>query len=53
MTYNQWITAYQKITSKLNKKTPLTTVEIDELLDIIENLKGFVADSEYEVIKRL
>lgn len=52
MTYNEWLTAYTKLTNKLNKKKPLTTEEIDELLDIIEKIKAFTNTAEYEVIKR-
>lgn len=52
MMYHEWITAYTKLTSKLHKKTPLSTAEIDELLEIIENIKEFINTAEYEVIKR-
>ena len=52
MQYNEWLTAYTKITNKLNKKKPLTTEEIDELLDIIEKIKNFIDKAEYEVLKR-
>ena len=52
MNYNAWLTAYTKITGKLNKKSPLTTTEIDQLLDIIEAVKTFINEAEYEVLKR-
>ena len=48
MQYNEWLTAYTKLTNKLNKKKPLTTEEIDELLDIIEKTRNFINQSEYE-----
>lgn len=52
MTYNEWLYSYTKLTSKLNKKKPLTTEEIDELLEIIEKTRNFINQSEYEVMKR-
>lgn len=52
MNYNEWLAAYTKLTNKLNKKKPLTTEEIDELLDIIEKTRNFINQSEYEVMKR-
>ena len=52
MQYNEWLTAYTKITNKLNKKTPLTSEEIDELIEIIEKTKNFINKAEYEVMKR-
>ena len=48
----EWHNAFVKLTNKLNKKTPLTTKEIDELLDIIESVKNYINELEYEVIKR-
>lgn len=52
MNYNQWINSYTKLTSKLNKKKPLTSEEIDELFEIIDNLKDYINRLQYEVIKR-
>ena len=36
MNYNEWLYSYTKLTGKLGKKSPLSTEEIDELLEIIE-----------------
>lgn len=52
MKYNEWITAFTKITGKLNKKSPLSTAEIDELLEIIEQIQCFIKIAELEVMKR-
>ena len=46
MKYNEWLTAYTKLTGKLGKKSPLSTEEIDELLDIIEKVKEFINKTE-------
>lgn len=50
--YCEWTYAYAKITSNLSKKKPLTTEEIDELLEIIQKTKDFINKAEYEVLKR-
>ena len=52
MNFADWSYAYTKLNNKLNKKTPLTSEEIDELLDIIEKIKNFIDKAEYEVMKR-
>ena len=52
MNYNEWLYSYTKLTGKLGKKSPLSTEEIDELLDIIEKIKNFIDKAEYEVMKR-
>ena len=52
MNFADWNYAYTKLTNKLNKKKPLTTEEIDELLDIIEKTRNFINQLEYEVMKR-
>lgn len=52
MTYHEWVSVYPKLTGKLNKKSPLTADEIDELIDIIEKTRSFINKSEYEVMKR-
>lgn len=52
MNYNEWLYSYTKLTGKLSKKSPLATEEIDELLDIIEQIKNFIDKTEYEVMKR-
>ena len=48
----EWNAAYTKITNKLNKKKPLTTEEIDELIELIEKTRDFINQAEYEVMKR-
>lgn len=53
MNYNEWLYSYTKLTGKLGKKSPLSTEEIDELLEIIEKTRNFINQLEYEVIKRL
>lgn len=47
-----WISAYNKINSKLNKKTPLTTEEIEELTTLVENIQQYVNQWGFEVLKR-
>ena len=52
MNYSDWNYAYTKLTSKLKKKSPLSSGEIDELIEIIEKVKDFINKAEYEVLKR-
>ena len=52
MNFADWDYAYTKLNNKLNKKSPLSTDEIDELLEIIEKIKNFIDKAEYEVMKR-
>lgn len=47
-----WINAYSKINSKLNKKTPLTTEEIEELTALVEKIQAYVNQWGFEVLKR-
>lgn len=47
-----WINAYTKINNKLNKKTPLTSDEIEELTELINQLRSYIDKVGYEVLKR-
>lgn len=47
-----WINAYTKINNKLNKKTPLTSDEIEELTELIDRLRKYIDSVGYEVLKR-
>lgn len=47
-----WINAYTKINNKLNKKTPLTSDEIEELTELIQQLRSYIDKVGYEVLKR-
>ena len=52
MNYNEWLYSYTKLNGKINKKSPLTTEELDELFEIIDKVKTYINTLEYEVIKR-
>ena len=52
MNYTEWLTAYTTLTNKLKKKAPLTSGELDELIEIIEKVRSFMNRAEYEVLKR-
>lgn len=47
-----WINAYTKLNNKLNKKSPLTSDEIEELNELIAQLKSYIDKVGYEVMKR-
>ena len=48
----EWHNTYVKLNNKLTKKAPLTSGELDELIDIIEKTKEYINQCEYEVLKR-
>lgn len=47
-----WINAYTKLNNKLNKKSPLTSDEIEELNELVQQLKDYIDKIGYEVLKR-
>lgn len=47
-----WINAYTKLNNKLHKKSPLTSDEIEELNELIAQLKSYIDKVGYEVMKR-
>ena len=52
MTLNEWLYTFTIITNKLNKKRALTSDEIDELVDRIQDVEVFIEDAKSALLRK-